>query len=440
MGSGYRFSLWLNGMVVLMLFVVLPQHQAMAAEGLYIHQIAIHPQKPEILYAATDNQGVLKSLDGGKRWSLINHGIKSYLLYQIALHPQKPEMLYVGSWGGGVYSSVDGGNSWSEENRGLENTAIGTLILTSPEEETLYVATSSGVYQGKQGGKSWSPLNTGLSLGNEEWPQCLLLLPSQPTTLYLGTNQGLYRWMAAQWARIEGTPFKHVTALAYNPQSRSLYVGTLGEGIHRSADAGQNWMALGAEKLWIDQIVIHPIRPQTLFAMTRDRGILKSVNGGRSWGEANDGITDQWVTTISFDPKNPATLYAGTHEEGIFKSTNEGRTWKALLQRALQSPDERNVALAPTADPASNQGKAFTSPPPAFKKCNECHGWTDARLNSHSPTYYRMAASRRDWTGTVQRMSRRAQLTPAEEAEILQYLNRYYGITEAMKTDDDVDR
>ncbi len=414
----------------------LPEYKAYAQpegdlkEGIYIHQIAIHPKDTRIIYAATDNQGVLKSTDGGKTWALANQGIKSYLMYQIVIHPKRTNTLYVTSWGGGVYQSTDGGASWSEKNSGLNDTAIWTLILDPHNPETVYVATSSGVYKGNHGGESWVLISKDLSLGDGEFAQALIAQPSKPTTLYLGTNLGLYRWKETdtKWSKISGDHSMNVTALAYDSRTHYLYADRAGEGIYRRDEVRKTWQLLGDLKTtWADQIVLHPTRPGTLYAMTQARGIIK-MDGSKSWVDLNDGIKDPWVTTVAFDSKDPETLYAGTHEHGIFKTVDEGKTWTVLLEFVIQDSQTRGVMLLPKAD--LSQKSAIPPAPQAFKKCNECHGWTDPILNSRPSTPWRMAGNRRDWTGAVKRMSRRGQLLPDEEAEIIKYLNTYYGINQ----------
>jgi len=425
---------WKFLFALILIVSFLPEYKAYAQsegdfkEGIYIHQIAIHPKDTRILYAATDNQGVLKSTDGGKTWALINQGIKSYLLYHIEIHPKAYDTLYLTSWGGGVYKSTNAGAAWSERNMGLEDTAIWTLILLPPDRDTLYVATYSGVYKGKNGGEGWVSVSKGLSLGQEELPQCMIHLPSKTVTLFLGTNKGIYRWKEGEsnWSKVSGTEPMNVTTLAYNPRTGHLYAGVLSKGIYKSPLTGQAWQPLGDIKThWVDEIVFHPVHQATFYAMTRNRGILKTVDGGKSWSELNDGINDEWVTTLTFDPKDSEVIYAGTHEHGIFKSINGGKTWTVLLEFALQSPAGRNEALLPKVD--SNNKISIPPAPQAFKKCNGCHGWTDPLLNFHPHTFFRMAANHRDWTGAVKRMSRRAQLLPGEETEILQHLNTYYG-------------
>src|SRR3990172_7147838 len=401
----------------------------LAEEPLYVHQIVIHPEDRQTIYASTDNQGVLKSSDGGKTWKLINQGIKSYLLYQLVVDHKRPEILYLGSWGGGVYRSLDGGTSWSERNYGLENTAVRSLILHT-NAETVYLATSTGVYKGINNGESWTPINTGLYLIEWEVPQCMILLPSEPATLLLGTNKGVYEWKEtdSNWSKMKGYPAVDVTAFAYDMRTRLLYSGTIDQGIYTSHDGGRSWDQLkGLEKVWVNEIAFHPLHAETIYVMTRDRGILKTEDSGKSWTEINNGIEDRWVTTLSFDPVDPETLYAGTHEQGIYESDDGGNTWKPLLSAAIQSSVERNKALSPTPIP-SKEGIVISPPPEGFKKCNECHGWTDYLLNSHSPTYFRMAANNREWTVTVKRMSQRAQLLPEEERDIIRHLNTYYGL------------
>ncbi len=397
--------------------------------GIYVHQIAIHPKKPRIIYVVTDDQGVLKSTDAGKTWALANQGIKAYLLYDILIHPKTPDTLYVGSWGGGIYKSADAGASWIERNTGLEDTAIWTMALVPHDKETLYVATSAGVRKGIHGGESWSSISRDLRLGDEELPQCLILQSSKPTILYLGTNQGIYQWNEndTKWSKINGDHPWNVTALGYDPRTGYLYVGVAGEGVYRRDVSGQTWKLIADLKgTWAHRIILHPTRPDTFYALTQARGILKMVVGSKTWIDINGGIKDPWVTTLIFDPKNPEILYAGTHEHGIFKTVDGGKAWASLLEFEIQDAQARGEALLPKMD--LTKKSTIPPAPPVFKKCNECHGWTDPILNSRPSTHWRMAGNRRDWTGAVKRMSRRGQLLPDEEAEIIKYLNTYYGI------------
>src|SRR3989337_308624 len=80
-----RYGRSISFIIISTFFLLLPAAELYAQEGLYVHQIVMHPEKPEIVYASTDNHGMIKSNDGGKTWTVANKGIKSYLLYQLAI-------------------------------------------------------------------------------------------------------------------------------------------------------------------------------------------------------------------------------------------------------------------------------------------------------------------------------------------------------------------
>ena len=400
-------------------------------EGLFVHQIAIHPDDSKILYAATDNQGVLRSPDGGQSWTLLNNGIRSFLLYRIVIHPHFPDILYAGSYGGGLYQTRDGGRAWSEVNQGMENTSVISLIFPAGRKGILMMATPTGVYQFQESGKQWARISQGLDLPVEEYPTDLVQHGSEPAAFYLSTNRGIYRMLEKdqKWTKISGSTEIHVTALAAREDSRNLYAAIRREGFYQYTGTPGSWTRVSSpETSWINQIILDLADPKVFYLATRDRGLLKSRDGGRSWSGLNQGMTDRWVNTLLIAPKPPQRLYAGTHEKGVFESTNGGRTWKSLTSSVrLPSSLERNKSLMP--EVIAQQQRTIPPPPRAFRKCNQCHGWTDDNLDDYVPTYHRVASNQRDWTRSVQAMSLRARLQPDEEKAIIRYLNTYYGMS-----------
>ena len=66
-----------------------------------------------------------------------------------------------------------------------------------------------------------------------------------------------------------------------------ILVGTVGQGVMRSADAGESWMRVGINQgLHSDALVrtlaSHPTQPERLFAGT-DKGLYASGDAGQSW-------------------------------------------------------------------------------------------------------------------------------------------------------------
>jgi hypothetical protein len=71
--------------------------------------------------------------------------------------------------------------------------------------------------------------------------------------------------------------------------------------------------------------------PTTANAIRANRSLIKTTNGGASWGASNNGIGSTAVTSFAVDPSNPSTLYASTSGgSGVYKSTDGGANWVAL--------------------------------------------------------------------------------------------------------------
>jgi len=97
-----------------------------------VQDIAIHPQNPDIVYAAAyfeefllpDGKnhewaqgGVFKSTDGGKNWKIVfKSPVDDYLsqgeLEGICINPVSPEIVYAAVRRFGVYRTLDSGKSW----------------------------------------------------------------------------------------------------------------------------------------------------------------------------------------------------------------------------------------------------------------------------------------------------------------------------------------
>ena len=64
-----------------------------------------------------------------------------------------------------------------------------------------------------------------------------------------------------------------------------------------------------------------------------EAGIYKTIDGGKMWSPANQGLTSNQVNALWLDPSNANVLLAAT-EGGIFKSTDAGSQWSSVDQTA----------------------------------------------------------------------------------------------------------
>lgn len=73
--------------------------------------VAVDPASPDVLYVGT-SEDVYRSNDGGQRWTALGLPTKASYAY-FATHAATPGLLYVASYQAGIYKSVDSGATWS---------------------------------------------------------------------------------------------------------------------------------------------------------------------------------------------------------------------------------------------------------------------------------------------------------------------------------------
>jgi len=424
---------------LLLLLVGAPPGQPAPPPGApvyFIRAIAVDPVAPGTLYVATDNQGLYKSADGGATWAFVNAGIKSYLVYDVKTSPTAVNRLYAATWGGGFYQSDDGGTSWRDHNDGLGNTAAGELAVQADakgQADQLYLGTSTDLYERRSDQTAWRPISDRLRIWSGLQFQSPLMIGPDHVSLYLGTERGLYiRPSGARgWKEVPALKDKRIAALAVQAATGRLYAGTIADGgLFISRDQGATWQPTGTglERSWIRAILPDPAEPKRIYVATSDSGILQSEDDGATWKTVNDGLPDKDVRALALDPQQPGHLYAGLHGPGLFQSLDGGAKWVKLEGLPFEPVESQTAMIdAQTVQPAAPQAgppPVKPAPPAAFAKCNQCHGWTDPALN-HKPTYWRVAANRRNWRATVDRMSRGTTISEEEQAQIAAFLDRY---------------
>jgi len=167
---------------------------------------------------------------------------------------------------------------------------IADIQIVPDDPSTWYVAVGSGgVWKTDNAGTTWKPLfdkQTSYSIGT------IALDPSNANTIWVGTG--------------ENTGGRH---------------NGFGDGVYKSSDGGASWKNLGLKTSeHISKIIVHPKNPDIIFVASQgplwskggERGLYKSIDGGKTW--ENKLSAGEWtgVTDLVMDPRDPNRLYAAT--------------------------------------------------------------------------------------------------------------------------------
>jgi photosystem II stability/assembly factor-like uncharacterized protein len=95
-----------------------------------------------LLAAAT--KGAYISADDGVSWRRWGRGLEDITVTALAIHPLKPERVYAGTRYKGVYRSGDGGRTWHPA--GLGETSVNAMFV-SEDGRWLYAATPKGFFR-----------------------------------------------------------------------------------------------------------------------------------------------------------------------------------------------------------------------------------------------------------------------------------------------------
>ncbi|HJN06827.1 MAG TPA: hypothetical protein QF480_09445, partial [Bacteroidales bacterium] len=210
-------------------------------------------------------------------------------------------------------------------------------IAIHPQNNNIWYvcAGSGGVWKTTNSGTTWTPIFDGqkvYSIG------CVAVDPNNPHIVWVGTGENV----------------------------GGRHVG-YGDGIYRSNDDGNSWKNMGlSESQHISKIIVHPENSDIIWVAAQgplwskggDRGLFKSIDGGKSWNKTLGDEEWTGVTDISIDPRNPELMYAATWQRGrtvaaymgggpgsgIHRSNDGGLTWEKLT-KGLPSSNLGKIGL-----------------------------------------------------------------------------------------------
>ena len=192
--------------------------------------------------------------------------------------------------------------------------------------------------------------------------------PTDPMIIYAGSAGG------GVWKSNDaGTTFypifddhaQSIGAVELDPNDpdNTIYVGTgepwprnsvsIGDGLYKSNDGGNNWKKIGLENSErIANIIVNPENSNEIYVAVlgalwsdnNERGVYKSNDGGETWENILFLNNSTGCADLAMDPSNPKILYAsmwefrrtawsfnsGGDNSALYKSTDGGENWSKI--------------------------------------------------------------------------------------------------------------
>jgi photosystem II stability/assembly factor-like uncharacterized protein len=346
--------------------------QGIPSQSRRTRDIFQNPAKPGSVYAAT-TEGFWMTGDNGKTWSLTTR--KDLEINSITVHPEDPNRIYIGTNNYGVMVSSDGGKNFAPTNDNFTSRFTYTLTPDNERPNRIYATTQNTttgggfVFVSNNGGQTWEQTR---SLDVERVaPFAFLQDGTNPNTLYLGTNLGIFRSLDRGLTWTQLTPPKPVTkkkpvakkkttakttvkpppveVVVTDPTTPALipaltekvkvlehtadgkngmFAGT-NNGLYRTYDITKGWEKIPFG-IGIDQnvfaVAVSPETPETIWVGTAVSGVIVSRDSGQTWQKAGGIPENVPVSSIVVDPKRPEYIYVGTSQT-LYLSRDGGKSW-----------------------------------------------------------------------------------------------------------------
>ncbi|MGC9470016.1 MAG: WD40/YVTN/BNR-like repeat-containing protein [Bacteroidales bacterium] len=306
-----------------------------------IARILVHPENSQVVYVAASGhewtpnpeRGIYKTTNGGETWEKILFVNDMTGAIDLVMHPENPDILYAATWqrirkkwndprnepgynGSGIWKTTDGGKNWEKVNNGLPEARyrgrIGIDIARSNPEvlyafidnyeiiREAYGETDS--YGRPRGGVIMGATVYRTSNGARSWER--VSGQTEEMARYMERHSGTYGWVFGQ--------------IRVDPNDENT-IYTMGVQLHVSNDGGKTFRTLRGmhgdhHGLWID-----PDNSDYLFN-ANDGGVCVSYDRGETWHLFTERLQASQFFNVQVDNADPFHVYGSIQDHGSYRA------------------------------------------------------------------------------------------------------------------------
>jgi photosystem II stability/assembly factor-like uncharacterized protein len=331
----------------------------------HIPRLRIHPDNPDIVYAAvlgniykpTEERGIYKSTDGGDSWRKIHYVNDLAGAVDLTLDPTNPRILYASTWrvqrtpyslssggeGSALWKSTDSGETWTEisKHKGFPSGTLGIIGVTvSPANSQRVWAIvehkdKGGLYRSEDGGKTWAQVNSERKLRQRAWYYTRVYADTHDENVVYVLNVRYHKSTdGGKTFNTFNAPHGDHHDLWISPEDPNrMIIGDDG-GAQVSYDGGTTWSTYyNQPTAQFYRVTTDNAFPYRIYAAQQDNSTIRirHRSDGREIGE------DDWEPTaggesahIAVDPENNDIVYGGSYGGFLTRVNHDAGTVRAI--------------------------------------------------------------------------------------------------------------
>ncbi len=331
----------------------------------HIPRIRVHPQNPDLVYAAvlgdlfkpSPERGVYRSKDGGRTWERILFANEDAGAIDLCFDPTNPRILYASTWrvrrtpyslssggeGSALWKSTDGGDTWTEltRNPGLpQKDTIGIIgiAVSSANPQRVWAiieAQNGGVFRSDDGGKTWTKLNDDRNLRQRAWYYTRIYADTHdPDKVYIVNVQYHVSKDGGKTFTAKSAPHGDHHDLWIAPEDPKRMIIADDGGAQITYDGGETWSTYHNQPTaQFYRVTTDNAFPYRIYVAQQDNSTLRirhrtegtSIEE-RDWEPTAGGESGH----IAVDPTNDDIVYGGSYHGYLTRVDHRNKTYRII--------------------------------------------------------------------------------------------------------------
>ena len=383
-------------------------------------------RRPWTLTSGGRSGGLFRSIDGGRHWKRLRHGLPKGDVGRsaVAFAPSQPETVYavLQAKGGVLWVSHDLGSHWMKVSNNHNNDVrpfYFTQLAVMPNDPRRLFLLSMQMMESKDGGKHVFYADRGVHVDHH----AIWIDPHNPRRIIQGNDGGVYLSLDAgrHWRYLDNLPIEQfyqvATSASGKPwpylvcgglQDNDAWCGASSDYRRGGVTGYQDWFDVaGGDGQYV---VPAPSNADVIYSTTDDgfAGRFDRASGRKRL--INPYVRDvlaglyftgkpmarqkyrfDWTTPVAVSPSNPDDVYLGA--DVVFHSTDGGRHWKAISadltrdvkarQQPSGGPINRDMSGAETYDTIQSLSLAPSDPSVIWVGTDDGWVWVSRDAGAH---------------------------------------------------------